>query len=109
MSTLFLYLSVGPLLLILSLLYKKFPPGKINYFYGYRTPRSMKSQEAWDCANKYSANALVVVAILTLLVQTIAYLVIRGEQSILWASGALIIGIITTIPLTEIHLKNKGF
>jgi hypothetical protein len=69
----------------------------------------MKTQEAWDCANQYSANALVIVAILTCLAQTIAYLIIRDDQSILWASGVLLIGIIAIIPLTEMHLKSKGF
>ena len=31
------------------------PPKKINMTYGYRTTRSMKSQSAWDFAQKYSA------------------------------------------------------
>jgi uncharacterized membrane protein len=109
MNTILLHLLVGPLLLVLSFLYKKFPPKKINQFYGYRTSRSMKSQEAWDCANLYSAHAFIVIAILTCMVQAIAYLVIQGDQSILWAAGFLTIGVIAIMPITEMHLKNKGF
>ena len=30
------------------------PPKKINYLYGYRTVGSMKSQERWEFAQKYS-------------------------------------------------------
>ena len=27
------------------------PPKKINSLYGYRTSRSMKNQQTWDCAH----------------------------------------------------------
>jgi uncharacterized membrane protein len=30
------------------------PPSKINYFYGYRTPRAMKSQAHWNFAQRYA-------------------------------------------------------
>lgn len=109
MSTLFLHLFFGPLLLILSYLFKRFPPKKINHLYGYRTPRSMQSQEAWNCANQYFTNAFTVVALATCLVQILAYALIEGDHSILWAAGFLILGVIATIPLTEMHLKSKGF
>jgi uncharacterized membrane protein len=33
-----------------------FPPKRINSIYGYRTTRSMRSQEAWDFAQRMSAN-----------------------------------------------------
>jgi hypothetical protein len=69
----------------------------------------MRSQEAWDCANLYSANAFIIIAILTCLVQTIAYILLDGDLPILWAAGFLVVGVIATIPLTEIHLKKQGF
>lgn len=39
--------------LICGLVTKKFPPKKINSFYGYRTTKSMKSDENWQAAQKY--------------------------------------------------------
>jgi uncharacterized membrane protein len=109
MNTLLLTnLSIGPLMLILSYLYKRFPPKKINHLYGYRTPRSMRSQEAWDCANLYSANAFIIISLLTCLTQIITHTLIGDVRSILWATGFLILGLLTSILLTEIHLKNKG-
>lgn len=36
-----------------------FPPKKINSFYGYRTPRSMKNQENWDFAQKYAGQLML--------------------------------------------------
>ena len=38
---------------------KRFPPKKINHLYGYRTRTSMQHQEAWDFAQKYSANEMM--------------------------------------------------
>lgn len=36
-----------------------FPPKKINYLYGYRTSKSMKNQETWTFAQKYSSVKMV--------------------------------------------------
>lgn len=38
---------------------KRFPPKKINHLYGYRTRTSMQHQEAWDFAQKFSANEMM--------------------------------------------------
>lgn len=40
-------------MLVMGLIFVKRPPKEINDLYGYRTLRSMKSQEAWDFANRY--------------------------------------------------------
>ena len=37
----------------------QFPPKKINSLYGYRTISSMKSQDRWDFAQKFSAKELL--------------------------------------------------
>ena len=42
-----LFLS-GGIFYLVALVLSKFPPKKINYFYGYRTKASMKSQESWN-------------------------------------------------------------
>lgn len=49
---------VGPIFIILGFVLLKFPPKKINMFYGYRTSNSMKSQERWDFAQTYSAKEM---------------------------------------------------
>ena len=38
---------------------KRFPPKKINHLYGYRTRTSIQHQEAWDFAQKFSANEMM--------------------------------------------------
>ena len=46
-------------MLIIFFIYFKYPPKKINYFYGYRTRRSMQNNETWSFANKYAAKLLI--------------------------------------------------
>ena len=45
-----------------------FPPKKINYLYGYRTPSSMKNQQVWDFSQKYSAIKMLQIGLLLLAV-----------------------------------------
>lgn len=103
------HFSLGPLILLLAYIFKRFPPKKINSIYGYRTSRSMRSQEAWDCANLFSTNAMLVVAGVTCLAQLIFYTLIGGEASILWSAGFLVVSLVAVIPITEIHMKGQGF
>ena len=49
----------GPAFLIIGALQLKFPPKKINSLYGYRTSKSMKSQERWDFAQIFSAKEMI--------------------------------------------------
>ena len=109
MKILVLNLMLGPLILVLAVLFKRFPAKKINHIYGYRTPRSMKSQEAWDCANRYSSNAFVIIAALICLVQVVLWSLLPPNDAILWITGVLVVGVIAVIPLTEWHLRKKGF
>ena len=46
-----LFLS-GGIFYLAALVLSKFPLKKINYFYGYRTKASMKSQESWNFSQK---------------------------------------------------------
>jgi len=54
MTLFFLFLAV------VAVIYKIFPPKNINYLYGYRTPRSMKTINNWQIANKHSANIMLI-------------------------------------------------
>ena len=57
-------LSVSPAMpgiffLLLGMLVTRFPPKSLNHFYGYRTPRSMRSQDAWAEANQYAPALMI--------------------------------------------------
>jgi uncharacterized membrane protein len=49
----------GPIVIIIMLITLKYPPKKINSLYGYRTKRSMASQEAWDFAQPFSGKMMI--------------------------------------------------
>lgn len=81
-------LSVNGLLFLLSLVFYFIPPKKINSFYGYRTFRTMSSQEIWDFANTYFTKQLLIYAAISFVgALVIAY--INPEVS--WQPMALLI------------------
>lgn len=41
------------MMIVIGKLFIKYPPKKINNFYGYRTSMSSKNQETWDFAHAY--------------------------------------------------------
>ena len=49
----------GPAFMFMGTLLLKHPPKKINGFYGYRTSKSMRSQERWDFAQIFSAMEMI--------------------------------------------------
>jgi len=52
-----------------------YPPKKINYLYGYRTGSSMKSQERWTFAQKFSALQMAKGGIAMIVISLLAYFV----------------------------------
>lgn len=49
----------GGIFALVGFIQYRFPPKKRNHFYGYRTPASQRSQEAWDFAQRYSARLMI--------------------------------------------------
>lgn len=100
-----LLLPIG-LFFIGALLYA-FPPRKINYFVGYRTQRSMASQQNWDYANK-RAGLILMVATLFL---TFAILLSRsmhwGDPDTVLLTNTLISLPVLFVPIVIIERKLK--
>jgi uncharacterized membrane protein len=97
---------VGLVFSIAAFITMKFPPKKINGIYGYRTSRSMKSQENWDIAQRYSSRlmfkqGLVMLAIGGMLIA----LPIPDEVSVVISVSLLIISVIVLFVQTEKKLK----
>ena len=92
------------------------PPRQINEFYGYRTIRSRKSQEAWDFAQKYSAKMMTVLGLVALAVASIAHwlrsrLCLNSEYVMLYDIGItavlVVMVVIPSIVMTEIKLRKR--
>ncbi|WP_420378399.1 SdpI family protein [Gilvibacter sp.] len=65
------YLGV---MILLAWLFYKYPPKTINSLYGYRTPNSMKSQAAWDFANRYSSLMMIKITMYSFALPFLCYL-----------------------------------
>jgi len=94
---------------LIGALFKKNPPKRVNWFYGYRTSRSMKSQEAWDYANRRMGEVWwktgLVLGASSVLVAVICW---RSLESVsLWLIGFQMLAMLTTVVAIEEELKRK--
>ena len=96
----FAHLFIGPLILVITLIFVKYPPKKINDFYGYRTSRSMINQDCWDFA-QYSTALMWKSALVTCISQLIAIIVLNEESALLTGVIVLIITLLYSVYLTE--------
>lgn len=86
----------------------KQPPKRINGLVGYRTPRAMKSQAAWDFAQVYAGKQLFYSGI-ALLVLALLCLPITATHSLVVLLPTLLVLVFTALPLylTERKLKSN--
>ncbi|MBC7922444.1 MAG: SdpI family protein [Ferruginibacter sp.] len=89
----------------LAVFFKKKQPSAVNSLFGYRTPFSTKNQPVWEEANRYSTNAMLLVAGLLIAFQAISYSVIGGLQSFTASGVFLAVASALVVPITEIHLR----
>ena len=99
-------LLLGPLLLLIVLIFWSFPPKKINRLYGYRTSRSVASQEAWKASNHYSSKLILWFLIVTCICQIVFYQYLSEPNAILSTSAVMVTLLLTIIPMTEKYLKD---
>ena len=99
------------LMILIGLLWKKHPPKQINSFYGYRTARSMQSQEAWDFAHAYHAKTWMFWGISLLIFSLAAMILIYRKENYeiydLVIIGIQIVVMLFSIVPTELALKKK--
>jgi len=84
----------------------KFPPKKINSIYGYRTSRSMKNQENWDFAQRFSSQLMLKQGLIILATAfLLEVLPIPMEVATLISMLLLVISVIILFVQTEKRLK----
>ena len=105
-------LLLPALLIIVGALMARFPPKKINALYGYRTERSMKNEDTWQFANKYSGALIWKIGWIALAVAAVLSIALwrfgKGVMSIvnLLLTTAQCVAVIVIIPMTERALKD---
>lgn len=101
---------------VVGVVFWMYPPKKINEFYGYRTTRSRKSQEAWDFAQRYSAKLMTILGLAALIVAAASHLFlnslcINSDYLMLYdiciTSLLPIIVVLPPIVLTELELRKR--
>lgn len=98
----------GLLTVIFGALFLKFPPKRINWFYGYRTSSSMKSQARWDFAQRHSAKGMMRVGLYMLLAGLLGgWLPFRPVVQAFLAIPVMLVFFAVLIFSTEKALKAK--
>lgn len=101
-------ITTGLVFMLAGFLMYKFPPKKINGLYGYRTPSSMKSQERWDFAQKYSAKSMIKLGGFLSLCSFFGLVFNPSENiGVLIAMGLLLSTTVFLIFSVEIHIKKR--
>ena len=97
---LFICLLIPMAMLVNGILHLRRPPKSINWHYGYRTKRSMKSQEAWEFAQQHCGKMCCRwgsgMAVLVLIIMA---LVERSGNTVVDATSA-VIGIVEGLILS---------
>ena len=98
----------GVMTVIFGFIFLRFPPKRINWFYGYRTSSSMKSQERWDFAQKHSAKGMIRVGLLMIAVGLAGgWLPLKPAVAAFASIPVMLIFIVVLIYQTERALKEK--
>ena len=104
LSQLYIGLGSGLLLVLLGVIFYKFPPKSINHIYGYRTRRSMLNQDTWDSANEFSSKWMVRFGVLTMVISGVLYVLLPSYNALI-SILVMTVLVVIVIPITEEHLK----
>ena len=99
------------LMLGIAWYYKKYPPKKINNFYGFRTRRTMANQDIWDEANKRNAQDMWAYAVYLSAI-SIVLIVLNTPYAVIIHIAVTLIGvfvaIFATIQYLDKHFDKNG-
>lgn len=99
---------VGIIFTVSALIIYRFPPKKINYFYGYRTTSSMKNQQVWDFAQKYSSVKMLQIGLFIFAISFLNLIVdINQFQATIIGIALLILACIYMMIMTEKAIKKN--
>ena len=105
-----LVILIIPLLMVgFGLLLMKNPPKKINSVYGYRTRRSVRSQETWDFAHYYFGKLWLVCGLVSIPISLVPICLVLGKsEHVISVAGLIVLGIQTLLLLVTILLTERA-
>lgn len=99
---------VGFIFIITAAVVYVFPPKKINYFYGYRTSGSTKSQEAWDFSQRFSAMKMMQIGVLLVASSFVNTAIpMSHKTTVITGTTLIILSCVYLIWATESALKKQ--
>jgi uncharacterized membrane protein len=99
-------MTTNGLLFLLSILFYKFPPKKINSLYGYRTVKAMQNQQIWDFANGIFNKNLLIYSGISLLGSVL--LASFTSKELTWQPMLLVLlSVLVSVIKTERGLSNN--
>ena len=98
----------GCTLVVMSTITLFYTPKKINSSYGYRTKASMRNQQTWEEANRYSSKLMLFCGLALPIIGLLSFFVSFLKQTGIIA-GTILTFLFTLlpIPLTERHLRKN--
>lgn len=102
-------LLCGFIFLVAGFIFLKYPPKKINSLYGYRTPRSMKSQERWDFAQDYSAKEMMNLGFFLAISSFMGKFFEMDDNTRIWVGLAMTIFMVIVLILRVEKALNEKF
>ena len=100
------------IILVVALIARAKPNKEINSTFGYRTKKSMSSQENWDKAQELMAKYMLIISVVMIVVSSVsAFFIVTRLSQIQMTVGFCILmlfqvlAILIVIPLVESQLK----
>lgn len=98
----------GAIFIVAGLVMFVFPPKNINGLYGYRTSNSMKSQERWEFAQKYSSLEMMKFGGVLMLTSVLGFIIEpNGDTPMIIGLGLMIAMIIVLFIRVEKAIKKR--
>ena len=110
---LFMDLLIPVMMIGIGILFQKHPPKRINGICGYRTKRSMQTQETWDFAHRYYGTLWVKIGLVLLPLSVLPLIFVYGRDiDLIGIVGGIVTGVqilplIVPILITEHALKEN--
>ncbi len=98
------HILLGGIIFLSGLILRIFPPKNRNWFYGYRSRKSMRSQDSWVSANQYAANLFIYFGLASIVLGFVTY---YTGFSYLVPVVAGLCALIVSIIMTEQYLNKK--
>ncbi len=92
-------LIIPIIICVIGFWFSKKPPKNINYLLGYRTKRSMKNEQTWEFAQKYTGKVFKYTGIIMLVLSFVPMLFLIGKSENVISGCGMVITLLQVIML----------